>query len=347
MSDSFWNQNTRWGQTPAPSRDTSTLFAQNSDAPSASGKSESLDQRSLTTDHTNVKMERQSPIPIATLEYSVAAEPFSQVAQAVSENSAAKLERRVQLSLSTLSKLRKPLNDAKDNMDAARLLKSIDTLKGQTRLAHTLIGVVGNTGSGKSSVINALLDEEMLVPTNCMRACTAVITELSYNSSDNPSELYRAEIEFISSEDWIIDLSAIYDDLVDSKGEVSKDCSNTETDAGVGWAKFKAVYPQYTKEMLLNTNAHALANIPEVCTILGTTKKISESSCEVFYEKLQKYIDSQEKNTGDEGQKKKKREKKAIELWPLVKVVRIYTKADALSTGAIIVDLVSTRTLLS
>lgn len=39
-------------------------------------------------------------------------------------------------------------------------------LKNQTSSPKTIIGVVGNTGAGKSSVINALLDEERLVPTN-------------------------------------------------------------------------------------------------------------------------------------------------------------------------------------
>lgn len=51
----------------------------------------------------------------------------------------------------------------------------------------TIVGVVGETGGGKSSIINnAMLDEERLVPTNCMRACTAVVTEISDNFSSDP-----------------------------------------------------------------------------------------------------------------------------------------------------------------
>jgi hypothetical protein len=51
-----------------------------------------------------------------------------------------------------------------------------------------------------------------------------------------------------------------------------------------------------------------------------------------MYRQLQNYVDSKEK-TAATGQ--------TMEYWPLIKVVRIYTKAAALSTGAVIVDLVS------
>lgn len=44
--------------------------------------------------------------------------------------------------------------------------QQLENLKVQGSCHKTIIGVVGNTGAGKSSVINALLDEERLVPTN-------------------------------------------------------------------------------------------------------------------------------------------------------------------------------------
>ena len=39
--------------------------------------------------------------------------------------------------------------------------------------------VKGDTGSGKSSILNAVLGEVCILPTNGMRACTAAIIEMA------------------------------------------------------------------------------------------------------------------------------------------------------------------------
>ena len=87
-----------------------------------------------------------------------------------------------------------------------------------------------------------------------------------------------------------------------------------------------------------------------VVEVLGTKKKIHAAESQNFYQKLQGYVDSKEKiskkdRSKEKVSKKDKSKEKAsksavqMEYWPLIKVVKIYTKSGALSTGAVIVDL--------
>jgi hypothetical protein len=251
------------------------------------------------------------------------------------------LEAGVSQALKVLDALRDSfVQHAKSSPEATAWIQTIDKLKQQSEQKRTVVGVVGNTGAGKSSVINAMLDEERLVPTNCMRACTAVVTEMSWNPSQDPDSKYRAEIEFISAADWEKELSSLLNDFVSDTGTALRETSDPNSDAGIAWAKFQAVYPKKTKEMLAGSSVAELMKERSVLNILGTTRNINQARPNPFYNELQRYVDSKEKATGKKRDKDKKEKTPVqMEFWPLIKVVKIYTKSPALSTGAVIVDL--------
>ncbi|KAK4442989.1 nuclear GTPase SLIP-GC [Podospora aff. communis PSN243] len=254
----------------------------------------------------------------------------SNLQQIASATSPELLEGATIVGLKALESLKPPLDavSSLNTTQAAQWLKAINDLKSRAKPTRTIVGVVGNTGAGKSSVISAVLDEERLLPTNCMRACTASPTEISYNYSEDPNELYRAEVEFITAEDWKKELESLFMDLIDGNGDISRECANADTEAGIAYAKIKAVYPKKTKEMIKGSTSQGLVNEPPVRRVLGSIKTLRATLADSIYKQLQEYVDSKEKNT-----------EKTMEYWPLIKVVRIFTKAKALATGACLVDL--------
>ena len=245
------------------------------------------------------------------------------------------LEAAVEKGVQTLEELKALLTRAAAG-ERSHWLAIVEDVQKQAVQPKTIIGVVGNTGAGKSSVINAMLDEERLVPTNCMRACTAVVTEISYNYID---DLYRAEVEFITRQDWERELRVLFQDLLDSQGKISREATNTDSEAGVAYAKIKAVYPKYTREMLQQSSVDELMKHENVQNILGQKRQITESESHAFYKRLQFFADSKEKTTNEKVKGKEKSSGKEMEYWPLIKVIRLYVKAAALETGAVVVDL--------
>ncbi|XP_076867133.1 nuclear GTPase SLIP-GC-like isoform X4 [Brachyhypopomus gauderio] len=70
----------------------------------------------------------------------------------------------------------------------------------------TTVGLFGRTGTGKSSLINAVLGESNLLPSGSICACTSVIIQVEANVTNSN---YIAEIEFISKQNWEDELETL------------------------------------------------------------------------------------------------------------------------------------------
>ncbi|KAH0421075.1 hypothetical protein CcaCcLH18_13644 [Colletotrichum camelliae] len=212
---------------------------------------------------------------------------------------------------------------------ASGWLQHIDEVRERaSRTNKIIIGVFGNTGDGKSSTINALLGEGDLLPTNCMRACTASVTELSYNHDNDSEKPYRAEIDFVSLEEWQKEVETFLKEVAINDGGFDDEDENPDTEAAKAVAKARAVYANMDEEVLHGSTVLELMSHPNVHGVLGTTRQFKASSGEELRFLVEPYVDSSDKD-----------DEEAVAFWPMVKAVRIFSKAKALSNGVTIVDL--------
>ncbi|RDW73682.1 hypothetical protein BP5796_07124 [Coleophoma crateriformis] len=213
--------------------------------------------------------------------------------------------------------------------DAISLKEQAKVLLQQSGVPQTFIGVVGFTGCGKSSLINALLDEEMLVPTSAMRASTSVVTEISWNESDDPTRAYTAIIGFISHDEWRAEIDILLYDIQNRpKGENLSIQSSSE--ASIALAKISAVYPHINLDTLSHMSPDDLLAQRDLSGVLGKEKVIHDHSAKEFQKLIKNYIESVDRNNEDES---------IIAYWPLVRCAKIKIKAPILRNGLVLVDL--------
>jgi hypothetical protein len=262
---------------------------------------------------------------------------ISQLDQLVTSENLLQLHNAIEAGRQLLLALVEPIADAKDKSKAPLWLDRINKLRHQDTQARAIVAIVGGTGAGKSSTINAVLNEDRLVPTNGVRSCTAVVVEISYNH--DPSSCYRAEVEFISAEDWKTEFNIIWTDLFDEKG-LCRDYQNADSEAGIAYAKIRALFPRQTqsKELIATCDPKKLLTDTSVTELLGNIRKLEESNPKAFYRQVKVYMDSKDRHGGGTSTKPLE-----MAFWPLIKVVKLYVKSEVLSTGVVLVDLVSCR----
>lgn len=203
----------------------------------------------------------------------------------------------------------------------------VEEIIDQGALPRILVGVVGCTGAGKSSLINALVDEGSIVPCNSFRASTSVAVEISWNALDDPKKAFRAEVEFISLQEWHDEVGFMLKEIKARPDGEQLSINNT-TDASIAYSKVVAVYPNISAKRLADISMKDLLKTNNLSKILGKNISIEVSSAQKLKESINRYIVSSHSGADD-----------GAIYWPLIRVVRIFMKADLLKTGLVLVDL--------
>lgn len=106
---------------------------------------------------------------------------------------------------------------------------------------------------GKSSLLNALLDEAQVLPTSGSRGCTAAVVELVFHADlaepepkhpHTPVPVYRGEVEFITLEDWRKELKLLVDECSTQEKTIYAIVpkEDTQKEAFEAWQKIEQVY---------------------------------------------------------------------------------------------------------
>lgn len=180
------------------------------------------------------------------------------------------------------------------------------------------IALVGTTGAGKSTFLNAVLGQEIL-PVGVMQPCTAFVTSV-VRSKDSQ---YEVSIQFCTRDEWKKDLECLIATL--NPGE--------DDQSGSGIAESKRLIEASRKRI----QAVYDIQIEDGSDLTKLTKDLPEEVKKIFK------ANSIETKTFDNEKEMQVYLRKLIrgdsQLWPLIKEVRVTGPYDCLAGGLELVDL--------
>ncbi|KAH8883504.1 hypothetical protein GQ53DRAFT_699385 [Thozetella sp. PMI_491] len=223
-----------------------------------------------------------------------------------------------------------------------RLFKQAEDLSSFQSPATRTVGFVGDSGVGKSSLINSLLDIKGLARTsNSGAACTCVVTEYHYHDQED----FLLEVEWFSEEEidaQILELLSAYRffHLANLSNEEKEEA---EEKATVAYDTFQAMFrhrlrDEGGKDFLLDNDETRILDVlagwaaeRNVAQETVTERIVSPQQCSTRLMALTSELISSEEPAD----------------WPFISKIRVFTNAHILSKGLILVDLPGLRDLNS
>jgi len=239
-------------------------------------------------------------------------------------------------------------------------IREANDLNEERKNVEVMVGVQGQTGAGKSSLLNVLLGYRNILPPSNMEAATATVCKVAYNYNDDPQQKFRAEVVFHTRHEITKELETFIqrikernkdlnnediDDDADKEEERERRIELANEDIREGARKIKAVwgYTQVQLEALVDTLSPAFflnQEHPALATISGGKKCIRSAHERSFAKEIKPYLDSttvkipRATSTADQTP-----DEVEMAMWPLVKQVNLYLKSDNLKGGIVLVDL--------
>ncbi|KAJ5639534.1 uncharacterized protein N7484_007396 [Penicillium longicatenatum] len=223
--------------------------------------------------------------------------------------------------------------------DLKKRLGRASDLRNQPPTAKT-IAFLGNSGEGKSSVINSLLDFPNIATIGNMgAACTSIVTEYRQKKPDQ-TQCIQIEVEYLSDsaiKEHIKELlwsfrRVLLPDIASGSGNVA-DITRYRTESSQAWSSLETAFSHeknFNREFLEDISDGAFsrianqllqwtATIPWPQGALNGKWATYAKSAEECFEKTRPFMRDR--------------------LWPFTKIIRVCIDAPILNMGLVIVDL--------
>ncbi|XP_024424605.2 nuclear GTPase SLIP-GC isoform X1 [Desmodus rotundus] len=210
------------------------------------------------------------------------------------------------------------------------LVNRLLTLIEKPPLDPIYIGLFGSTGAGKSSLINAIIQQAMFLPVSGASICTSCIVQVSSGCC----EQYEAKIHLLSDQEWKEELKNLTKLLHRTEELGKEEADEWDRDDAVEEAiwKLRMLYgdgaERKSYEELLR--AKPKGKIPTSRIITLKAEEAGELSV-----KLDPYIRTKRRDWDGESAE--------THIWPLIKHVEVtLSKSELIPEGVVLVDIPGT-----
>ncbi|EIT76021.1 hypothetical protein BDV35DRAFT_356397 [Aspergillus flavus] len=231
--------------------------------------------------------------------------------------------------------------------EKVRMLNELDCPETRT------VGFIGNSGVGKSRLINSLLDQEGLARSSGDgAACTSVVTEFRHTDARHPDR-YAIEVDYMDGEE----VKELLEELVQSfrmyYTDLYREVTSIEEQERIrdrstrAWSTLNSLFrdqPELTHEFLSDQADGALSGILErlkdwaaqSCTRRPGGAALQHTIIPGNVQECRSHLDMLTMDPRGESE---------VAIWPFIKLIRVYLRSPVLRTGLVLADLPGFRDL--